>query len=131
MSIRIIRLLYSGPSVSVGQYDMAFFENGPAGHNFDWDGEGTIYFSRVQNSIAKVSVGSGTAVLNAGNGRAITFSGRCGVYDVTSLFKNNGSVNKYVDLYRYALPGQTLIRQEAFLIISVGGIFCPVNLDIR
>lgn len=128
--LRIIQLLRAGPDITVGQYDMAFYENGPAGHSFVWDEIGRIYLSRVSNSVAKVDVGTGEALLNAGNGRTYTWSGRCGLFDVTHLWKGNGSVNKYVDLARFALPGETLIRQNVYLIISVGGIFCPVNMDI-
>lgn len=135
MSVRVIELLRPGKSITVNQYDMPFFENGPAGHSFYWDGKGVIYLSCVPNSVAKVNVGTGTAVLNAGNGRSYTWTGRAGVYDVTYLWKNNGSLNRYVDLYRFAAYdgylAQTLIRQSVYLIISVGGIFCPVNMDIR
>jgi len=109
---------------------MPFYESGPAGHSFAWDEIGTIYLSRVQNSVAKVNTGSGTSVLNAGNGRTYSWNGRAGIYDVTSLWKNNGGASKYVDLTRYALPGETVVRQNVFLIICVGGIFCPKNMDI-
>lgn len=134
--LRIIQLLRAGPDITVGQYDMAFYENGPAGHSFVWDEIGRIYLSCVSNSVAKVNVGTGEALLNAGNGRTYTWSGRCGLFDVTHLWKGNGSVNKYVDLARFARydpyneSPQTLIRQNVYLIISVGGIFCPVNMDI-
>ncbi len=130
MSVRVIQLLSAGPTISIGQYDFPIYESGPAGHNFDWDEKGAIYLSCVPNSVAKVKVGTGTAILNAGNGRTYEWTGRAGRYDVTYLWKGNGSVNKYVDLSRFALPGETLIRQNVYLIISVGGIFCPVNMDI-
>jgi hypothetical protein len=120
----------AGESKSVGQYDEPFYESGPAIHSFEWDEKGTIYLSRVVNSIAKVNSGTGTSVLNAGNGHTYSWSGRCGIYDVTSLFKNNGGAVKYVDLTRYAMPNEELIRQDVFLIICIGGIFCPVNMDI-
>jgi len=135
-NLRIIQLLRAGPNITVGQYDMAFYENGPAGHSFDWDEIGRIYLSCVSNSVAKVNVGTGRAVLNAGNGRTYEWTGRAGLYDVTHLWKNNGSVNKYVDMARFARYNgytgspETLIRQNVYLIISVGGIFCPVNMDI-
>lgn len=128
--IRIIRLMSAAGSISLGQYDGAFYESGPAGHAFDWDGEGVIYLSNVSNSVAKVNTGTGTSVLNAGNGRTYSWTGRCGVYDVTNLWRNNGGASKYVDLTRFARPGETLIRQDVFLIICVGGIFCPVAMDI-
>lgn len=134
MAVRVIKLLSAGPDITVGQYDFPFYESGPAGHSFDWDEKGVIYLSSVSNSVAKVKVGTGHAVLNAGNGRTYEWTGRAGLYDVTHLWKGNGSVNKYVDLYRFAaydgFGGQTLIRQNVYLIISVGGIFCPVNMDI-
>lgn len=131
MTLRIIKLLSAGPSVSVGAYGMPFYESGPASHSFDWDEIGVIYLSRVPNSVAKVSVGDGNASLNAGNGRILSWSGRCNLYDVTHLWKGNGSVSKYVDMARFAMPNETLTRQDVYLIISVGGIFCPVNMDIR
>jgi len=129
-NLRIIKLISAGDTVAIGQYDEPFFENGPAGHSFDWDGKGTIYLTRVRNSIAKVSCGSGTTVLNAGNGRTYTWSGRCGIYDVTSLWRDNGGISKYVDLSRFARANEELVRQDVFLIICVDGIFCPVNMDI-
>ena len=134
MSVRVIQLLAAGQSVTVGQYGFPFYESGPGNHSFEWDEKGAIYLSSVPNSVAKVKVGTGTAVLNAGNGRTYSWTGRAGVYDVTYLWKGNGSVTKYVDLYRFAAydgyVAQTLIRQSVYLIISVGGIFCPVNMDI-
>lgn len=130
MSVRVIKLLSAGPNISVGMYDEAFYENGPAGHGFDWDEKGAIYLSCVPNSVAKVNTGTGKAILNAGNGRTYEWTGRAGRYDVTYLWYGNGSVGKYIDLSRFALPGETLIRQDVYLIISVDGIFCPINMDI-
>jgi len=129
-NFRVIRLLYADNPVSVGFYDIAFYESGPTGHEFEWDGEGTIYLTKVPNAVAKVNVGSATAVLNAGNGHTYAWSGRSDVYNVTSLWPRNGSVSRYIDLARFARSGETLVRQDVFLIIAVRGIFCPVNMDI-
>lgn len=131
-SIEIIRLLSAGNSVSVGAFDMAFYESGPASHSFNWDDTdgARIYLSRVSNSVSKVNSGTGYYMLNAGNGRSYSWQGRSGLYDVTYLWKGNGSISKYVDCARYARNGETLIRQDVFLIISHGGIFCPINMDI-
>lgn len=131
MSYEVIHLLSAGTTVSVGMFDFPIYETGPASHSFTWDGEGRIYLSRVSNSVAKVNVGSAQATLIAGNGRSITWSGRCGTYDVTYLWPKSGSPSRYVDMARYARSGETLVRQDIFLIISKGGIFCPVNMDIR
>jgi len=136
--IRVIRLMSAGPPVSVGKYDGAYFENGPTNHSFVWDEKGTIYLSRVSNSVAKVQTGTGMSVLYSGNGtigngvsgNSYSWSGRCGIYDVTYLWKGNGGTTKYVDLQRFARANETLIRQDVFLIIVSEGIFCPVNLDI-
>ncbi|HPP78066.1 hypothetical protein, partial [Methanospirillum sp.] len=59
-----------------------------------------------------------------------TWKGRSDLYDVTHLWKRNGGAVKYVDCARHAQNGETLIRQDVYLIISKGGIFCPVNMDI-
>jgi len=130
--VRVIRLLFEGPPVSVGAFGVPFYESGPASHEFEWDDSdgARVYLTRVSNSIAKVDSGSGTYSLNAGNNRIYTWSGRSGIYDVTYLWKGNSGIVKYVDCARFARNGETLIRQDVFLIISKGGIFCPVNLDI-
>jgi len=130
--VRVIQLLSAGDPVSVGPYDLAFYESGPAGHSFVWDDDdgARIYLSRVPNSVAKVNSGTGVYNLNAGNGRFYTWKGRSDLYDVTHLWKRNGGAVKYVDCARHAQNGETLIRQDVYLIISKGGIFCPVNMDI-